>query len=291
MADLTRELYRPPHRTVMSSGLILACCTAVITLLTALHLYHWDSNWQTENVLLILVVTIVAAWTCNPSLTLALTFVTTIVWCVADFRRDSIGWVYLFMYSMRVAATLFLVVYSKKVRRDLEQARQLARVDALTGLPNRKAILEMLESELSRVRRLERSFSIALLDCDGFKTINDQQGHLAGDRALQNLAHALRKHTRPYDGVGRLGGDEFVLILSEADSDQIPAIIDRLRIALHDELGSEYPSLTFSIGVTTVRPPLDQSRPMLNWHEYLNHADQAMYSAKRSGRDQTRFSA
>lgn len=288
-AKRRRESTKSRKPVVTSSGTILACCALALAFLTSLHVFGWDLQWQTENAMLIFALTVVAAWSCPQSPIMFLMLTASVIWCAADLRRESVWWIYLLAYVGRFAITALLIVFTSRARRDLKQAHQLARVDVLTGLPNRQAIMEALEAELSRVQRFHRSFTVAMLDCDGFKAINDQQGHHAGDKLLQNLASALRIHTRTYDCVGRLGGDEFVLLLSEADTDEVPAIIERLRASLHEDLHDDYPSLTFSIGVAIIDPPLDRTTASIDWSECLQRADEAMYAAKRAGRNQTRF--
>ncbi len=234
--------------------------------------------------------TVVGAWTCPRRPILVLTLIALATESLAEFRQTSDGVVGCFIrFAGRATLNSLLILWTSRVRQNLERAQRSARIDSLTGLPNRQAILDALESELCRARRFRRPFSVAMLDGDGFKAINDQHGHLAGDRALQQIAAALRKQTRAYDHLGRFGGDEFVLILSEADVAEIPAVFERLRTALQNELNSEYPSLTFSIGVVTIRADRDLPSRPFDLFECLRQADEAMYVAKRSGRGQTCF--
>jgi diguanylate cyclase (GGDEF)-like protein len=184
---------------------------------------------------------------------------------------------------IRLVVAVWMVAWIARLRERLAQAHRLARLDSLTGLPNRQALVEALDAELSRTRRFGRPFTVALLDCDGFKGINDRGGHLAGDEVLRRIGFALRQQTRRYDCVGRLGGDEFLLVLSEVDRDDAALIAERLRAALRHFVEREYPSLTFSLGVVTFRSA------DLHWEECIRRADDAMYAAKRQGPDQTRF--
>ena len=122
-----------------------------------------------------------------------------------------------------------------------------------------------------------------MLDCDGFKQINDLKGHLAGDELLRRVSEALRQNTRPFDCAGRWGGDEFLIVLSEVDHDDAQMIAERLRATMRHDVERDHPSLTFSLGVVTVlNAPAE-------WQECLRRADEAMYTAKSLGPDQTRF--
>jgi diguanylate cyclase (GGDEF)-like protein len=175
------------------------------------------------------------------------------------------------------------VAWMIHVRDRLETARKLARVDFLTGLPNRQALIDALEAEIGRAKRFNRPFSIALMDCDGFKQINDVRGHLVGDDVLRRIGESLREQARPFDCAGRWGGDEFLIVLSEVDQSDAEMFAERLRAAIRHNVERGHPSLTCSMGVVTVR------NVVLDWQECVRRADEAMYIAKRLGRDQTRF--
>lgn len=165
-------------------------------------------------------------------------------------------------------------------RRCLED-RQQARRDPLTHLPNRQTFADQLDVEMSRAARFGRPFAVAVLDCDGFKELNDRLGHLAGDEALRDIARILRDETRRYDTVARLGGDEFVLLLSEAQRADAELVIERVRTAFAFAVERKFPGLTCSIGVAVFRrPPADAAA-------CLRCADEAMYAAKRQGRSGT----
>jgi diguanylate cyclase (GGDEF)-like protein len=289
-ADIEWKLHSSRAASALSSRLIPVATAVTLVAFTFFHLMGLDSNWRPEIALLILAITIIAAWFCSPKPILFLTLATTGLCCIFDICQESAAGVHQIATTCRLIGTVWLVVCISRARRDLELARQLARIDGLTGLPNRQAILEAIDAELCRVRRFGRSFSIALLDCDGFKAINDVQGHLAGDAVLQKLAVALRKQTRAYDCVGRLGGDEFVLIFSEATSTEVRAIIERLQAGLHQELNTDFPTLSFSIGVTTIQAPVDGTICTIDRFECLQRADNAMYAAKRSGKNQIHYS-
>lgn len=225
----------------------------------------------------------VAGWSCPRLLAVGAMLGTLVVWCWIEAAATA-DWVLLLPGQfLRIVVALWLVMWMSRVRERLEQAHRLARLDSLTGLPNRQALVEALDAELSRTRRFGRPFTVALLDCDGFKGINDHDGHLAGDEVLRCIGHALRQHTRRYDCVGRLGGDEFLLVLSDVGRDDASLIAERLRAALRHFVEHEHPTLTFSLGVVTFHSA------DLNWEECVQLADDAMYAAKRHGPDQTRF--
>lgn len=226
---------------------------------------------------------LLAGWTCPRKVALSLTLISLLAWCWIEASGAAVWTETLPGQFVRLAVALWLVAWMSRLRERLTNAYRLARLDSLTGLPNRQALVEALDAELSRTRRFGRPFTVALLDCDGFKGINDRGGHLAGDEVLRRIGLALRQHTRRYDCVGRLGGDEFLLVLSEVDGENAVLVAERLRAALRHFVERDYPMLTFSLGVVTFRTA------DFDWDECIQQADDAMYAAKRQGPDQTRF--
>ena len=240
--------------------------------------------------MLILSVSMILAWFYPRWLVLVFSIAATLVFMALTGSTASLRSIDFVAAAGQVLLTTLMVLCAFYARRELERAWRLARVDSLTGLPNRQVILETIEAELGRVRRFGRSLSLIMFDCDGFKAINDRLGHLAGDRALQQLAGVLRQQTRAYDCVGRLAGDEFVLILPETNADEVATIAERLRGALAVEMTQEFPSLTVCMGVTTMLPPDNPAIPTPDCLECLRRADDALYAAKRLGPDHVCFS-
>ena len=150
-----------------------------------------------------------------------------------------------------------------------------AEIDFLTATLNRRGIEGALATELIRMRRSEHMAAVLLIDVDHFKQINDTLGHAAGDAALRNVAKHILSCCRGYDRLGRFGGDEFLLLLPETTGEEALAIAERIRTSF----GAIHPSeLTVSIGAA----PCGKDEAM---QEVLAHADEAVYSAKRDGRN------
>lgn len=167
-------------------------------------------------------------------------------------------------------------------KRGEEELRRNALHDALTGLPNRALLIDRLEQAIERSRRDGASgFAVLFLDLDGFKTINDSLGHLAGDELLIRTAERLRHCLRATDTVARLGGDEFAVVLSDV-AGAAPAVemAERLQASLRAplELDGHRVVVTTSIGITLSSPRYQRA------DDYLRDADTAMYRAKHQGR-------
>lgn len=185
-------------------------------------------------------------------------------------------------HIVRWSITSSLVWGSAWVRERLKAEYRCARIDPLTGLPNRRAFIERCAAELNRTQRFHRPITLMMVDADDFKGVNDRQGHLAGDRFLQRIGEALLKAVRQYDLVSRFGGDEFVLLFPETNAGDAQLIAGRLHNALQELGGDAEVPVTFSFGVVT------WSEPPVDAEQCLGEVDALMYSAKRAGKGTVR---
>ncbi|MEC5398261.1 GGDEF domain-containing protein [Uliginosibacterium sp. H1] len=169
---------------------------------------------------------------------------------------------------------------ARALRQALGNLAHGVRRDELTGLLNRKGLVDAFDAESARAARDDGMLCVALLDLDDFKRLNDHHGHLAGDHALQHFATLARDHLRPQDAMGRFGGEEFIVLLPGASPAEAVTIIERLQAALATRAphwqARDIP-LSFSAGV--IRVQAHES-----WHQAITRADGAMYVAKRAGK-------
>mgnify|MGYP001170128211 CR=1 FL=1 len=169
----------------------------------------------------------------------------------------------------------------RELEAELEKTSELVRYDQLTGVLNRRGLDEMFEKEAARAARHDSLFCVALLDIDNFKKLNDSLGHAVGDEALIHLAGVCRDALRPQDTVARYGGEEFIILLPETGLTEAVTALTRLqreltkRFFLHK---NEKVLITFSAGVTEMRPDDNQA-------SVIKRADEAMYQAKKSGKN------
>src|SRR5882757_627303 len=164
---------------------------------------------------------------------------------------------------------------------------EMAHTDSLTGLPNRRAIEEWAGRQLRGAARHGYSLWVVHADLDSFKIINDSHGHAAGDEVLRGFATILKENTRASDISGRMGGDEFLVVLTHVQQDQIHMIVERLRArfaAKKFSFGGEGISVTVSLGACGF-----QGKQPPEFSYLVRQADQALYCAKRAGRNQVKI--
>ncbi|MCO1783877.1 GGDEF domain-containing protein, partial [Pseudomonas aeruginosa] len=170
----------------------------------------------------------------------------------------------------------------QQMMRDLNLALKEASIrDPLTGLPNRRMLLERLREENERSQRHGQSYVLAMLDVDFFKQVNDTWGHDSGDRVLVEIARAMESELREYDLCGRWGGEEFLLLLPQTRLQDAGPVLERVRDSVRTlavRVGTEALSVTASVGVT-------EHRIGETYSQTVNRADAALLDAKRSGRD------
>ncbi|HEY7405010.1 MAG TPA: GGDEF domain-containing protein [Candidatus Angelobacter sp.] len=184
-------------------------------------------------------------------------------------------WDTLVRLALYISAMLMIV----QLKALYERERHLSRIDPLTRIANRRALLEAAAVAKSISDRRQVPLSISYLDLDGFKQLNDRLGHGAGDCVLTATADAISRAVRPSDVVARIGGDEFAVLLPEADGPAAAGILRRVRLELDGVMKHNRWPVTVSIGIASFAPPLDSVSEM------VHAADQAMYLAKKKGKN------
>ena len=201
------------------------------------------------------------------------------LWLLADqlagrvYAQPGTEW-----WNTAVRTGVFLVVafIVTALKNALEHERELARTDMLTGVANSRYFFELARREQRRARRYRSPITIAYLDLDGFKQINDKQGHDAGDEVLTLVAGAVAESVREIDVVARMGGDEFVVLLPQADADGARIVMDRMLSELGKVTAAGW-DVAWSIGVATFATPPEDVEDL------VRAADRLMYSVKHAG--------
>jgi diguanylate cyclase (GGDEF)-like protein len=187
-------------------------------------------------------------------------------------------------WNTAVRLSIFLLVsYSIKLGKDLEREASLARTDFVTDVFNPRYFNERLKYEIDRISRYTDPFTIAYLDVDNFKTVNDRFGHSTGDSVLRAIASDLKKTLRKTDIVARVGGDEFALLLIETNEASARVVIKKACESLLAEMANSPWDITISMGVVT----FNQAPKSVD--EALDAADKAMYEVKTNGKNNVVF--
>lgn len=173
---------------------------------------------------------------------------------------------------------IFVTVLGQ-LRKFVASEKERARIDPLTKLSNRFGFYERSEAELARARRNRDAVTIAIIDVDNFKDVNDRFGHITGDMLLETMAETMRNSLRAFDLTARFGGDEFVVLFSVSDVNHAGRILERLYSDLNLDMQINNWPVSFSIGAIT-----SESLPE-SVDEMICRADELMYSVKRSGRN------
>ncbi|HEX4948045.1 MAG TPA: sensor domain-containing diguanylate cyclase, partial [Blastocatellia bacterium] len=192
-----------------------------------------------------------------------------------SFGAGDLDWLKLF--APYAAAALERIDLHEKAQR----FQLLAITDPLTGLLNRRYLEERFSQEIERSKRYQFPLSFVMMDIDGFKSFNDTFGHQAGDEVLRETAQCIRRSLRNFDVAARYGGEEFIVVLPETDVTSAMILAERLRKAVEQHFTSErarHP-VTVSVGVSSL------SKTLQNRHQVIRAADQALYAAKKRGKN------
>ena len=223
------------------------------------------------------------AWYAGLFPAVAMCGITACTWLIADI---SAGQVYsnlaVPVWNASVRLTFFLIIAHllMALRESMRREAFLADTDSLTGLANNRKFYEVLSLELARANRFGTPFTLAYLDADNFKTVNDRMGHAEGDRVLREIAERLTRETRATDVPARLGGDEFAVLFSQCDEALARQLLPKVRERLLAAMAEHGWPVTFSIGVVSFGPGVTKA-------EHAVHmADELMYAVKSAGKDE-----
>ncbi|MFC1593961.1 diguanylate cyclase, partial [Candidatus Omnitrophota bacterium] len=224
----------------------------------------------------------IVAWYVDRFAAIVICIISCIAWIVAellarDYRLPS----FVLYWNAGIRLTYFLIIASLLVllKERLSHEKKFANTDFLTGVVNSRFFYELVAMELKRTQRHKGVFTVAYVDVDNFKAVNDKLGHRVGDELLRLVAQAVNSSTRDIDIVARLGGDEFIILMPLTDSEQAKIVVGRVQKSLLDVVGIKQWPVTFSIGVvtfTTAPSSVD---------EMISMADTMMYAAKKAGKN------
>jgi len=222
------------------------------------------------------------AWNLSRPSAIGIACLSTAAWALSNSlagREYSSSWIWPVNILTQLVAFATVSVLVTELRRSLRLERELSRTDALTGLLNARAFREQGELLFAIARRTKRPLTLAYLDLDGFKQINDERGHQQGDQALLAVAETLKADVRKSDLIARVGGDEFALVLPETGADGARTTLERVRARIATRMQQSGWPATVSVGALAYPegpPDLDEA---------IQDADALMYRAKEAGKD------
>ncbi len=185
--------------------------------------------------------------------------------------------------AMELGFFLFTIYALSRLKRSVEREKTLARTDDLTRTVNRRSFFDLANRELQRAHRFKHPITIAYIDLDNFKIVNDRYGHRAGDSCLRLAAATIMRNVRSYDIIARLGGDEFVVLFPETGYDSGQVVITRIKRDIVDVMRRAGLQLTVSIGAVTCADTLPSAID-----EIVKNADDLMYYVKSTGKNTIR---
>jgi diguanylate cyclase (GGDEF)-like protein len=222
------------------------------------------------------------AWFVGRRSGIAASILSAIVWLLADIlsgNHYSHDIIYVWNTAIRFGFFIVVTLLLVELRKALEHEKSLSRIDHLTGATSVDFFYDLLQAEINRFQRYKHPFTVAYLDLDNFKTVNDRFGHSMGDIVLRAVVSQARGELRKTDVVARLGGDEFAILFPETDQLTAHVAISKIQQGLLDKMKEGNWPVTFSIGAITFNAIPDTT------NELIKLADDLMYTAKNNGKN------
>lgn len=273
--NITAWLGRRSRLFLVAATILLFAAAAVLRMLLppAIHI-----------AVLFLIPVSFAAWFLSPAVGWIGVVAATAILLAFDIRHYANGSAVLFWNALlNFGMFAFSVFIISDVRALYHREQALSLRDSLTGLLNRRAFNSVVGLENRRLHRVEQPLTLAYIDLDGFKAVNDEHGHDVGDLLLRALGDTMRAAVRSTDFVARLGGDEFAILLPATDAESARAVMTKVQQTLTRRAVELHHSVTFSIGAVTFERSTGSAAEM------IRAADQAMYAAKQSGKNKIEF--
>lgn len=272
MKTLFERLYKLPERTILIFGFFMVALLGVI---------DYFSGYEMSFAIFYLLPVMFIGWFSERRYAIAVSILSGVVWYIADILSGH-------LYShpilpawnaiMRLGFFLLIVFSLSEIKRLLVSEQTFARIDFLTGISNARHFMENAKKEIERSVRFSHPFTLAYVDIDNFKKVNDSLGHAEGDKLLQIVAQTIKDHIRSVDMVSRLGGDEFAILLLETNEKDANSTMVKIQTKLLEVVKQHNWPVSFSIGAVT-------SHEKCNLDDLIKEADNLMYIVKDRGKN------
>jgi diguanylate cyclase (GGDEF)-like protein len=253
--------------------------------------YDYQTGTQISMLLFYAVPILVSSWYCGKLEGIIVAFFAASSWLIDNLTNQPYGGnVTIIFWNAFTRLSIFVLIayiisLQAQLRSALEREKLRANTDRLTGLLNKETFRGRVEDEILRSRRYNHPLSLAFIDLDNFKQVNDIQGHARGDKLLQQISDIITHTIRGIDIAGRVGGDEFAICLPETNEEQVGKAIDKLVKALAIMTNQSGWQVTASIGVVTCTEVCFTE----TYDVLLGTADKLMYAAKEKGKNAAEF--
>ncbi len=261
--------------------------SAILSLLLVLLLATVDHLIPSElNLSIVYAVPILmGSWFAGVNFGSFIAMTSAILWLSSEISQFHGGNPWLPYWNMSVSLGFFMMINHllAALKAGYEREKRLARTDGLTGVTNRRYFYELLQAECLRSRRYRYPLTVAYIDVDNFKTVNDRFGHATGDLLLSLISQCMLKQVRSIDVVARLGGDEFALMLPQTGPQEARIVLPRVQQQLMQIVQEHQWPISFSMGVATfIRLPKTVK-------EVVDHSDTLMYHVKTHGKNRINY--
>ncbi len=256
-------------------------------LVIILGIIDYATGYELTISLFYLIPIFIVIWYTDGQMGLLFAFASTVVGLIANFSAgltySSLS-IYVWNTVLRLGFYLVVVWLGSTLKKTYKINQELARTDYVTGAISVRYFYELAQNEMNRALRYRRPFTLAYIDLDNFKAVNDLLGHSTGDRVLRAVTEGISRQVRPVDTLARLGGDEFALLLPETDGDAAKPVLTRIHSCLMDEMLRNDWMVTFSVGVVTFK------EVPKTVDEMVKMADSAMYCVKAASKNGVHYS-
>jgi diguanylate cyclase (GGDEF)-like protein len=255
-----------------------------ICLLIALGLGFLDyiSGYELSFSIFYLLPVCFAAWYISVEAGILLSWVCAAIWQISNYLAGEVFTSPAIPYwnaVSRLGSFIVVTILLTRLKHALEHERAQARSDFLTGVLNSRAFDQLATAEIQRSARYNHPLTLAYIDLDNFKLVNDQFGHSTGDALLKSVARTISDNLRASDYIARLGGDEFAILMTETGAEAALNVIARLQALMEEQMQKNRWPITTSVGIVTcLKPPPSVDR-------LIQMADEQMYTCKRAGKD------